>query len=237
MRDTAKSRSCWRLKFLRDATVVLALLLPAALAADAIRLNGGQFLDGRIVEESDKTIIFETDLGVLAIPRSDIVEIERQGGARIPRTQSQSASPGEAALYSLIPFYSGFYRTRAQEFGVLPSLLQGYLAIQAILYNPLAWRRAPVTLQDHYLGGPFADPGRNLALPLYYTTALGPIEARGPAPQFFFSESLYQYDDRYIPIRILGGAVVPQKLAAKRWRNALKVPASSASRTSCMSCR
>lgn len=216
----------------RLAIIVIVCAAPvASLAADAIRLNGGQVLEGRIIEESDKTIIFESDAGILTIPRSDVVEVERPGDPRIPRVDREGVRPANAAALSLIPFYSGFYRTRRQELGVFPALMQGALLLQAIKFNPFTRKTVGVDFGGHYLGGPYSDGARNISTPLLLPTLLtlsapssqiaDAVKAERFSVQFLVSDYLYHNNDAYIPVTTLDGEVFPLRRADEHWRRGL----------------
>lgn len=130
----------------RSAVIVLCALLvvvPVGSAwADAVRLTSGQVIEGTIVEESQTAVVIATRNGNLVIARKDILEIENKGAARIVRLDVKRPEPATAALYSLIPFYSGLYLGDEPGLGVPLAIASGVYGLK--LLNTLI-NRVPYT--------------------------------------------------------------------------------------------
>lgn len=91
--------------------IFFLLLLPSLISAEMIRLNGGQLMEGQIIDESEKTIIIKSKDGIFTIDKKDILEMERSNTkdkiAKVPRKKS---SPVKVLLMSFIPGYSPLYQ-------------------------------------------------------------------------------------------------------------------------------
>ena len=111
--------------------LVVLVLLPVAVRADAIRLSSGQVIEGKILRESDEYILVRTRLGPVRLAKQDILVIERGPGAakRILRVPPDRVTPLSALLTSFIPFYSGFYGTDEPAAGVPFAAANGYFAL------------------------------------------------------------------------------------------------------------
>lgn len=105
-----------------------------------MRLTSGQVIEGKIVEESESTIVIRTRNGDLSIPRKDVLEVENKGAERIVRLDVQRPNPVRAAVFSLIPFYSGLYLGDEPALGVPFALAGGVYGLR--LLNTFARRVA-----------------------------------------------------------------------------------------------
>ena len=113
--------------------VMTAFLFADALQADAIRLNSGQVIEGKILEESASTVVIETAVGPMAIDKKDILEVEREGkDPRIARLSANYPSPGKAAGSAFLPFYSPLYDSDSPTLGVPFAVLSGLGALALI---------------------------------------------------------------------------------------------------------
>ena len=120
----------------RSAGVALFLVIGmfplGALWADAVRLTSGQVIEGKIIEESATTIVIRTRNGALVIPRKDVVEVENKGAERIVRLDSSRPDPMNAALWSLVPFYSGLYLGDEPGLGVPFAIAGGIYGMKVL---------------------------------------------------------------------------------------------------------
>lgn len=141
-------------KRLLPSIFILALLLFSAgsVFGDALRLSGGQIMEGKIVSESDSVIVIRTDQGDFSIDKKDILEVDRGAGAgKIARVPEESVSPRRAALMSFIPGYSGLYQWKGHpEAGVPFSMLSMYYFYKFFIYQTTA---VPVTFAKSQFAG------------------------------------------------------------------------------------
>lgn len=189
--------------------LVSTLVAAGSLQADVIRLNGGQILEGKVVEESDKLLVIETGNGTFTIRKEDILEREREGGPRIVRVGMEKADPMTTAARSFIPFYSGFYETEDEEFGLLFATMQGAFALGTIdnmpfLRNDIGWDN------PQYWNGPL-DHGQSAQEFLLGLDFPG-FFSRPPAENYVILESLTKYNDSFYPVK----TVLTQKVRSKK---------------------
>ncbi|MBU45424.1 MAG: hypothetical protein CMN76_19590 [Spirochaetaceae bacterium] len=185
------------------------LFAATSLFADVIRLNGGQILEGEVVDESEKLLVIETGTGTFTIRKEDILERERPGGPRIVRIDRQPVEPLNTALRSFIPFYSGFYETEDEEFGLFFATLQGIYALGAIDNMP-GLRRNIGWDNPQYWKGPL-DHGQS-ANELLLGLDFGGFFSRSPVDNYLTLESITKYNDSYYPVK----TVLTQKVRSKK---------------------
>ncbi len=183
---------------------LLFFLFSVPLFADAVRLSGGQVLEGSIVGESDEVLIIETSTGPVSIDKKEILVIEREGQNKIPRIPAREVSPVKAIGFSMIPGISGFYYTDNPLPGVFFSVatlasftkwFQFYSGKKRINYYKSD------TFQDRYF---YNDPGESYLNNRYYLPGfintsfnLGiPYQKTFPA-YIFLQESLYNRSPEY----------------------------------------
>lgn len=156
--------------------LVLSVWAPLAgpLLADAVRLNGGQILEGEILSESEDDVTIRTVDGTFVIPRVDVLEMEK-GAARDLLGPSPRPDAVTTALMGFIPFYSGLFQTRNDFAGVPLAAANGFSALGLLstaLAHPMGfeggqgwqWRQmpgmlalSPAFLSDVGISG--IDPG------------------------------------------------------------------------------
>ena len=124
--------------------VGLNLVLLAPLSADAIRLSGGQIMDGQIMDESDNSIVIKTPQGVFTIDKKDIIEREdAKTGKVIARPPVKSMKFRTILWKSFIPAYSPLYETPGHpEYGLPFSMLNLFYFIKFAQYQFGATRPA-----------------------------------------------------------------------------------------------
>lgn len=104
-----------------------------ALFGDAIRLSGGQVIEGTILEEQDNVILFESATGTFSFEKRDILEIERDGDDfKIARLPENDMDPLMGAAFSFIPGYSGLYSTKRPELGIPFAMVDLYFFTSAL---------------------------------------------------------------------------------------------------------
>ena len=91
-----------RLHLLNVYLILFLILSSLSISADAIRLLGGQYLEGKIIEESEKAIIFKTSKGSFTIKKSDILEMER------PDSKEKIVKPPVEEKISITKFFIFF---------------------------------------------------------------------------------------------------------------------------------
>ena len=204
----------------RYYTLILlaGILAFSGLQADVFRLNGGQVIEGTVLEESDKIIVIDTANGTFTLRKEDILERERPGGPKIARIDRPDLEPVPTALKSFIPFYSGFYETDDEEFGLLFATLQGVYAI-GLLDNAPFLRRNIGWDNPQYLNGPL-DHGQSAN---EFLQGLGLTEffsSRPVVENYLILESLTKYNDSYYPVKTsLTGKVRSKKDSDANFRN------------------
>ena len=110
--------------------------------SESIRLTSGQILEGKILEESEKVIIFQTSKGTFPIKKTDILEMERPDSKDTIAKPPEDKKPGKLSigLLSFIPGYSPLYHSKERaELGVPMAMLTfnyfyHLLQFQAILF-------------------------------------------------------------------------------------------------------
>lgn len=118
-----------------QAFILSTLLLPGALFADVVLLNGGQILEGKIIGESKHIVVLELSNGeVLTVQKKEILEIEKEGssGTLIPRLPPPRIEKWKAAALSAIPGYSGLYETEYARGGVFFTVTSFYTFYKAL---------------------------------------------------------------------------------------------------------
>lgn len=91
------------------------------LLAESIRLTSGQILEGKIVEESEKILVLQTNKGTFTIKKTDILEMERPGSKETitKAPEDKKLSKLNIALLSFIPGYSPTYNSKERpEIGI-----------------------------------------------------------------------------------------------------------------------
>lgn len=185
------------------------IIFSTGLSAEVIRLNGGQILEGEVIDESDKLLVIETGTGTFTIRKEDILERERPGGPKIVRLDRQSLSPMGAAARSFIPFYSGFYETEDEEFGLLFATLQGVYALGTIDNMP-GLRRDIGWNNPQYWKGPL-DHGQS-ANEFLQGLDFGAFFTRSAVDNYVTLEALTKYNDSFYPVK----TVLTQKVRSKK---------------------
>lgn len=119
-------------KQIRALGLILALLLlsPVVLPAEAVRLNSGQIIEGKIVDEDEKVLLLETHRGTISIRKKDILEVERGEQQQILRPKRDTNEPWALAAMSFIPFYSGMFQLEEQSYGIPFAIANGLAALQ-----------------------------------------------------------------------------------------------------------
>ncbi|HBS06537.1 MAG TPA: hypothetical protein DEA96_16330 [Leptospiraceae bacterium] len=189
--------------------LVSILISSGSLAADVIRLNGGQILEGKIIDESDKLLVIETGTGTFTIRKEDILEREIPGGKKIVRLNREGVTPLGTAGRSFIPFYSGFYETEDEEFGLLFATLQGIYAL-GTLDNMPGLRRDIGWDNPQYWKGPL-DHGQS-ANEFLQGLNLSAFFNGNVVDNYFTLEYLTKYNDSYYPVK----TVLTQKVRSKK---------------------
>ena len=197
------------MKSLARLLLLISFLVAGNVFGDVIRLNGGQVLEGQIVDETDKVLVMETASGTFTIRKEDILERERPGGPKIARLDREPLDPITTASRSFIPFYSGFYETEDEEFGLLFATLQGGFAIGLIdnapfLRNDKGWDF------PQYWKGPL-DHGQS-ANEFLLGLDFGGFFTRNPVENYLILESLTKYNDSFYPVK----TVLTQKVRSKK---------------------
>ena len=190
--------------------VLIGILISASsLTAEVIRLNGGQILEGEVLDESDKLLVIETATGTFTIRKEDILERERPGSKKIVRLERESLTPMGAAGRSFIPFYSCFYETEDEEFGLLFATLQGAYAV-GIVDNMPGLRRDIGWDNPQYWKGPL-DHGQS-ANEFLQGLNLSAFFNGNPVDNYVTLEYLTKYNDSFYPVK----TVLTQKVRSKR---------------------
>lgn len=211
--------------------ILLLLLLPVlSLSADVIRLNGGQIIEGRVISESDKILIIETEAGQLRIRTEDILERQRPGQNPIPRPEFNPPTATGAALRSFIPFYSGFYETEDEEFGVIPATLVGGFALAAIDTMPGLRHDKGWSDSQFIFGGSPVEFGGTKPSATTYVFLSGlilrkPILAtsQDTLETYFYSRYLTENNDNFFPVvTSLTGSTRSKKDTDNNFRNAVR---------------
>lgn len=131
---------------IRQATqsiLFLLLFFGNFLYADAIRLTSGQILEGRILEDTEKLVIIETNRGTFTIKKSDIMEMERSDSsqkiAKLPPETKPSVS--KVFLMSFIPGYSPIYYSKEHpEFGIPIAMLSLNYFVRFLQFQTMSIR-------------------------------------------------------------------------------------------------
>jgi len=147
------------MKFIFDKYILLTIfllhVLAFSLSADAVRLSGGQVMDGKILDESATSIVIKTPQGIFTIDKKDIIEREdAKTGKVIARPPSKKMDLKTILWKSFIPAYSPLYETPGHpEYGLPFAMLNlGYFYK---FVNYLATRQQVDFWQSHKI----SDPG------------------------------------------------------------------------------
>lgn len=192
----------------RTFTVLIFFCLTStSIMADIIRLNGGQVIEGEVLSESDKILVIRTTSGDLTIRKEDILERQRPGQKAFPRPPESIPDPVVSAAKSFIPFYSGFYETEDEEFGVLPATIAGFYALAMIDTMPgLRFEKGWSDSNFIFGGNPVEFGGsRPSATTFVFLNRLAftqnSLSNEGLIESYFYSRFLTESDDRFFPVK------------------------------------
>jgi len=142
--------------------ILIILLATTPLFADAIRLSGGQVVEGTIVSENETYIIMKTLNGTLSFEKKDVLEIEKAGTKKIVREPlAGDYKRTGAALRSFIPGYSGLYESKTPSAGI-PfavgnfyyglNMLYFYFDVKKISLDKSEWNKSGTNFFISYYG-------------------------------------------------------------------------------------
>ena len=106
--------------------LIINLSFYNSLFAESVRLTSGQILEGKILEDSEKVIVIQTNKGTFTVRKVDILEMERPGSKDTIVKPPEEKKIGKLGLafMSFIPGYSPIYQSKEHpEFGVPLAML------------------------------------------------------------------------------------------------------------------
>ncbi|MBL0265465.1 MAG: hypothetical protein IPQ05_16765 [Leptospiraceae bacterium] len=88
--------------------LIINLSFYNSLFAESVRLTSGQILEGKILEDSEKVIVIQTNKGTFTVRKTDILEMERPGSKDTIVRPPEDKKIGKLGLafMSFIPGYS-----------------------------------------------------------------------------------------------------------------------------------
>ena len=88
----------------------LLFLSSYAVFADSIELSNGSYFEGRIIEETEETIVMEMEVGSVTFKKDEIEEISEKELNQFQKLDFLFPSPNEAILMAYVDIKNNFFR-------------------------------------------------------------------------------------------------------------------------------